>query len=164
MEPPSVVGSERRVRLVFGLQPSSFSSGLSSSSSFWPWLTHSLTQGTVNVYYDTRNSWPLMHHTFSGNFLEKLAQHFVFLSSSGRCEAALTGWSERSVTLSQAEEERNVWTNGKNDQALTIWWWREKRGKESEGRGQSSDQIRNKEQEEDGGAQSGCDRFSSTSD
>lgn len=42
----------------------------------------------------------------------------------------------RAVTLSEPEEERSVWTNGKNDQALTIWWLRERRGKESWRRGQ----------------------------
>lgn len=103
----------------------------------WP-LPHSdpdSLRGPVDIYYDieTCGRWPSHIMVSMEKFKEIRSAFFFSLLFFSAGSSDMTG---RAVTLSELEEERSVWTNGKNDQALTIWWLRERRGKESWRRGQ----------------------------
>lgn len=106
--------------------------------------------GTVNICYDIETHWRWPSHIMvSVENLEKFAQRFFFFFLSfRRFWAALTGQCQQSCRQNQ-EQERSVWTNGKNDQALMGWWLKARRGKDSRRKGLPSDQLINKKQEED---------------
>lgn len=111
------------------------------------------------THFETKGQ--LMHVTTSkldagGPHLIVSVENFREINSALLFQPALKGHKRVSSHVVRTRiGKKSVWTNGKNDQALIATWVKGQRGKESCRTGQEMDQIINKQQEEDGLAQSG---------